>query len=541
MYLLEQHINSQSKEKAISVLLSLIDEKEKTDKIIFLIDNLVSTLFKLEANNWNRIWARIIKNFLTTSNLGKFEVIIGNPPWIDWKNLPTGYREKIKALCIKKELFSGDSLTGGINLNICALITNVVAENWLSEKGNLAFLMPKSLIFQQTYEGFRKLKIENNKRLYIKELHDWTKSGSPFFPVQLDFLTYYFSFEKPKKNYVDVKLFVKRKNKIIKDKQTHELSEIRNYFDTENLICGQLQNNKTAYTYANNEEELKKLKKISGESHYKGREGIEFYPQEIFVLKEDSTKSRAGKGIVWVKNIQNTKSKYKIPEKSFRLEKDYLFPLVKGVDIEPFNLKDSNLLAPFPYEFEKGRNVLNAKELQNKSPLLFKYFKSKREILDSQSEYNSKIQGKYGNIFYSLTRVGEYSFAPYKVVYRDNTKWCASVISEIETSFGEKKLALPQNHAPYMSQNKNKFITKEEAHYICAIMNSPTVEKFMLQSSDTRTFKITPPIFIPEYNNKNKSHKELSNLSIIAHKNKTEINNIRLQIDKIYLSICNIK
>jgi len=28
----------------------------------------------------------------------------------------------------KKELFSGDSLTGGINLNICALITNVVAE-----------------------------------------------------------------------------------------------------------------------------------------------------------------------------------------------------------------------------------------------------------------------------------------------------------------------------------------------------------------------------------------------------------------------------
>ena len=49
----------------------------------------------------------------------------------DWKNLPEGYRERIKSLCIDRMLFSGDGITGGINLNICALISNVSAENWL--------------------------------------------------------------------------------------------------------------------------------------------------------------------------------------------------------------------------------------------------------------------------------------------------------------------------------------------------------------------------------------------------------------------------
>lgn len=65
----------------------------------------------------------------------KFDFIAGNPPWVDWKYLPEKYKETLKKICIDKHLFSGDNFTGGINLNICALITNVVANNWLKEEG----------------------------------------------------------------------------------------------------------------------------------------------------------------------------------------------------------------------------------------------------------------------------------------------------------------------------------------------------------------------------------------------------------------------
>ena len=87
-----------------------------------------------------------------------------------------GIESGIKGLCISRKLFSGDALTGGINLNICALISNVAAQNWLSINGALAFLMPESLVFQQSYEGFRNFHLDNDERLYFQKIYELGKS-----------------------------------------------------------------------------------------------------------------------------------------------------------------------------------------------------------------------------------------------------------------------------------------------------------------------------------------------------------------------------
>ena len=144
-----------------------------------------------EKKHWDGIWARLIGNYLSTAVLGEFDIVVGNPPWVDWKSLPSGYRERIKTLCISRKLFSGDRLTGGINLNICALISNVVAENWLSKKGVLAFLMPEPLVFQQSYEGFRNFYMSDNQRMYFCKFTNWSRAGHPFKPVTQKFLTFY--------------------------------------------------------------------------------------------------------------------------------------------------------------------------------------------------------------------------------------------------------------------------------------------------------------------------------------------------------------
>ena len=125
---IEPYIKAFNEEGAYNCISSLVPKKELTNEIQSQIHKLTSSLVELERKNWDGIWARIITNFLTTANLGKFDVIVGNPPWVDWKSLPSGYRDRIISLCISRNLFSGDRVTGGINLNICALITNVVAE-----------------------------------------------------------------------------------------------------------------------------------------------------------------------------------------------------------------------------------------------------------------------------------------------------------------------------------------------------------------------------------------------------------------------------
>ncbi|EKE10362.1 MAG: hypothetical protein ACD_16C00048G0001, partial [uncultured bacterium] len=68
---------------------------------------LTDQLIELERREWNGIWARIIANFITTACIGTFSNIIGNPPWIDWKTLPAGYRDKVKEFCIDRGLCSG--------------------------------------------------------------------------------------------------------------------------------------------------------------------------------------------------------------------------------------------------------------------------------------------------------------------------------------------------------------------------------------------------------------------------------------------------
>ena len=167
-------------------------------------------LIDLEKDKWNGIWARIINNFLITAELGRFEIIIGNPPWIDWKNLPSGYRERIKSLCIDKNLFSGDHRTGGINLNVCALIASVSIENWLNDGGKLAFLMPKVIAFQQSYDGYRKFRFGNVPRDFLA-FYDWSRAGHPFYPITERFMTFVIGPKEARNEIIPVKCYIKKK------------------------------------------------------------------------------------------------------------------------------------------------------------------------------------------------------------------------------------------------------------------------------------------------------------------------------------------
>ncbi len=523
---LELYIENEDANAVYEELCSITNKKELTGSIKDELNILSHKFVALQKEKWNGIWARIVCNFLTTANLGKFDIVVGNPPWIDWKNLPQGYREEIKDLCISKNLFSGDGVTGGINLNICALITSVTAQNWLSENGALAFLMPETLIFQQSYEGFRRLELDAMQRLYFKKFIDWTESGHPFSPVQQKFLTFVITSEQVfyDKNGVLVEKFTKKQNnkseniKPLKD-YLHEtnFSDVQHVFNKQKLVALTARSDSTIFTYSENNKNLLNLQIVAGTSTYKGREGVEIYPQELFLLKVDRKKPiKLGKA--YVSNIQNSRSKHKIAKQELLLETDCLYPLVKGVDIERYGIKPIDTVVPFPYKDGK-RAPMSRKELSTDFPELMKYFNKNKIYFDSQTKYNKKIIGKKNATeFYSLARVGVYTYAKYFVAFRDNTKWQASVVSDIETPWGEFKRPVFQNHAVTISQRPDgSYISLKEAHFICAIINSNMAREFIMNSSDSRSFKVNPPLNIPLFDGSNVKHTKLSNLSKKAH------------------------
>ena len=281
---------------------------------------------------------------------------------------------------------------------------------------------------------------------------------------------------------------------------------------------------------------------VAGESHYIGREGIEFYPQEMMIFVESGLPSTST--CTSLRNIQINKPKYHIPQTVELLETKYLHPLVKGVDISPFHVKLSGYIVPFPYDERDTRLPIKFDELVNNAPKLASFYQKHKSLILSQTTYNERIIGREGD-FYKLARVGAYSFAENYVVFRDNTKWGAAVISYIDTSWGGKKRPLFQNHAVSICEdNEGNFISLEEAYFICGIMNTPVALQYVLNSSDSRSFPIRPRIYIPKYNKANPIHKKISNLSKLAHKKYDDdkaIEKITKQLNALYLRITQSK
>lgn len=530
----------------IQVYLRTNDDEKIKEKLSLLNEDTSEEDLDLILGNFKRLneegllttsVINSITNFFITNSLGKFDLIVGNPPWVDWKSLPSVFRENIKASCVSRDLFSGDVRTGGISLNICALITNIAAENWLKEKGVLAFLMPQSILFQQSYEGFRNLKIKDGRQLYLQEVTDWTRSGHPFHPVQQLFCTYIISDKK--QNYdsgVSLKLV-----KLNEGQNLRQISSkisganFNQYFNVDEAKLVRLNKNITAFSYSLDNSEVENFRLITGSSDYIGREGVEFYPQEVQLLKLIEIKRNKVK----VENYQSNRSKFQVPKKQREIETKYLRPLVKGIDIKRFHIEESKYIVAFPYDRERCKSPIPSSEIYENSRLLYNYYTENRPYLEGQTQYSNKLINDDSAEFYALARTGVYSHAPYYVLFRDNTKWVSAVTGAIDTEWGGEKMPAFQNHCVSISQNVDgDFITESEAHYICAILNSNIVEKFILSSSDKRTFKIRLPIRIPKFDPKIKAHRQLSYISIKAHERYNDdkyIETVRKKADDLYL------
>lgn len=185
----------------------LNSEEQKSPTLREKLINLCETLVYLHHNKWDGIWIRIATNFMMIARLQEFDIIAGNPPWVKWEHLPSAYTQKIKEFCDIRHIFCNDGgMFGGAQLNICALISNVTATNWLKKEGILAFLMPDSIMSQNSYEEFRNFYIDynRNKRLYLQKLDRWIPPMRPFKcdqkSVTQDFNTYYYGH-----NYINYK------------------------------------------------------------------------------------------------------------------------------------------------------------------------------------------------------------------------------------------------------------------------------------------------------------------------------------------------
>lgn len=529
-----------------NVIVSSLTEKEKSSQqLLQHLRSLSESLVFLHANEWDGIWIRIATNFMMIARLHSYDLIVGNPPWVKWEHLPAAYTRKIKEFCDVRHIFCNDGgMFGGAQLNICALIANVTAANWLERHGILAFLMPDSLMSQNSYEEFRNFYIDASKkrRLYLQALDRWKAPLRPFKvgqkSVSQDFNTYYYGYDFVDYSHgVAVREISKRKDvqdNVINGCQT--FGEACAYLSIDSSLAKQLSPKSTAFTYVSNRFDFSK---IIGQTAYYYRTGVESTPFEVFKLLGMGSSTKQGH--YRFKNKILKTSRYKvddIPIDGWDFPTDLIYPMVEGPNVKPFEFSCGNNYHIVPYKQNDTSKPISFETLVAEQQNLAIYFANHKHILDKQSE-KSKTMHR-GEEFYALSKIGSYTFAPYIVAARDNSKFCAAVIKPTLTPWGETKHSICVKHTIIISQGRDgHFITEDEAHYINGILNSSIVVEYIHNTFKTNGFSLNKSnLFLPQFIANDALFQKIVTLSKEATSNTKRRDHIKDELTIAYLAIC---
>lgn len=543
MSLLQNLVRAENEHLVYERLADNIGEEAQRPAVRDALMDLSACLTMLHRKNWDGIWIRIVTNYMMIARLEQMDIIVGNPPWIKWEFLPQMYAEKIKALCLDRHLFSGQTYMGAISLNICALIANVTASSWLSESGVLAFLMPKTLMTQDSYAGFRNFYMDTaaEKRLYLQKADDWSKAGNPFLYTQEKFLTYYYRHNPV--DYTDgipVRFMEKKKGQDIRRINWHNrFEEVEHNFTVSDGAAYQLDTSRTGFTMlaGKSSDRIRQFRDIIGKCDYKARSGVEFTPAEVYFIEPSRQASTANTYVFHHSAFKNAVYKATAAQE-FELETKYIRPVVKGPYIEEFRIRPSDNYCIFPYDHVHTESV-PLERLSSECPYLTDYLLRNKALIGRQSKRSLMIAK--GNDFYSLSKVGKYTFADYAVAFRDNTKLTAAVVTPIETPWGTKEMPVCAKHSPYISMDcDGGYITEEEAYYLCAVLNTNIVQEYYQFTYSGRSYSIALNIKLPKYDPHNRTHQKLAQLARKAHAACTEEQTARVkeQAEALYLSLC---
>jgi hypothetical protein len=145
---------------------------------------LYEQLVKLDRENRNGVWARIIKNSFAPIFTEPVDYVVGNPPWVNWNNLPEHYRNELIQLNEEiYDLFPHHGVKarhGSASIDISTLFVYVGADKYLTPNGRLGFVITQS-VFKSSggSEGFRRFTLPDQMPLRVFHVDDFS-SFQPF-------------------------------------------------------------------------------------------------------------------------------------------------------------------------------------------------------------------------------------------------------------------------------------------------------------------------------------------------------------------------
>lgn len=490
------------------------------DNIRFQKENFLAT-----ANPADAVRKRILIDRQEATCISNADIIVGNPPWVNWEYMPEKYRKESQHLWIDYKLFyaKGRDLSFSKE-DISVLITYIVIDKLLSLDGIIAFVIRQGVFKSaQNGVGFRRFKVKDDCDIQVIKVDDLSKIRA--FENATNSTAIFFARKGRNTNY-PIPYYLWEKRKDISRLSFNSYSQLQEITSQINIVEQQaiptVKNDITSLWMTAEKSCLSIIEKGLGNNEYKARTGVfTGGANAVYWITINS----ANKSLVSVTNLVE-RAKRKVCKTTTDIEPKYIFPMLKGSNIKKWNISYETYLI-CPHTAETKMWPIPQSVLKEDAPKTFNYLYSFKDELDKRNGFagwEKEIQQKE---FHAILRIGDYTFSKYKVVWKYiASEFICAVVGTVNDRYLGEKTILPNEKVMYVSTD-----CEMEAYYLCGILSSTLIAQCVKSYMNPTSISahILDKLNIPKYDTYNEIHNKIACICKEGHNHE----NVPAYIDKI--------
>lgn len=498
--------------------ISLLKYISYEDNSELKFDDIFQNLFLQTDEKIKSIIVYLLINRIEAYRQEKVDIVIGNPPWVNWEYLPKEYREKSQHLWIEYGIFgmTGRDLSFSKE-DISVLITYLVIDRFIKDDGHLAFVIGQGL-FKSAKNGigFRRFQVGYEYYIGVKRVDDLS-SVKPFENATNNTAVVFIQKNHKTEYPVPYYVWKKQSNKRSVLKTYDDLEDILKKVNLKELIAFPSdKNNEIASWISIPNKTLGTIHNVLGANDYKARTGVFTGGANAVYWLEVEDSSQGGN--IQVSNIVE-RAKRKVEKVHVELEKDLVYPIVKGSDVSKWNVQSSSYIL-CPHTSETKMIPIKEEIMQEKFPLTLNYLSQFKEDLNARKGFAGWEKEIQRENFHAILRIGEYTFSKYKVVWRYiASEFITAVMSTQDNEYLGEKLLIPNEKVMYISTDD-----ENEAYYLCGMLSSDPIAfcvKSYMNPTSISTH-VLEKLNIKSYDGSDTRHNEIAKLCKEGHLLKEE-------------------
>lgn len=523
---------------------------------------LFQTLMELEyTEHTDKIWLRLLKNSCAPLLKGRFNFVVGNPPWVGWGELPEKYRERMRPIWERVGLISAKkkptktgsgAAMGKARKELATLFIAVSLEQYLpevvqKEPCTIAFLLPFTT-FKAPAEGEFRSMLRFKTR--VIQIHDLV-TLRPFKRATNRTAMIILSKVAPENIRQDpIPVTVWKLRKHVSTDSQDSIEQVKLKSTRKSMVFVPVQRNNFASPWMElSRATVPVVSKVLGRSEYTASAGVYTGINGAYFIEILQKRAKT----VLVRNLAaegavDDAGKARVEEYSGEIETEYIFPMARGRDLAAWECKPAgHILLPV----DSSGKTISSSRLRVDGPNCYRFLERFHDPLIERKAlpYGSKLQPyrKYHNDrrrAEGLAGVPPYwifnaapALSPWKTAWKDVSGAItgkgvlqACVIGSIDDPELGTRIIVPEHKVMFIETRD-----EDEAHYLAAILNSSLLRLIIASYTMERQIgtHLTKYVRIPKYDPSQKAHRELVACSKRAHTHADERGDIEKTIDEL--------